>query len=136
MTTRTEIDLTLTALGGTQSPPGPHRHWLIPHQGISGTDRSPVLRVTCRVTRSRAYVSVDRWHGTDVPDELARPWLEEHVWPSVMRAKSNALPCGGSWTAAFPLPVTGLPALLRSWIDQELLWQRTVSPQLGGDREP
>lgn len=74
-------------------------------------------------------LALDRWRTTDREPEVAKEWLEEHVWPIVTRAHdrkktgSGFLPGGGAtFSSAEPIERPDLLEVIVAWVGAELTW--------------
>lgn len=101
-------------------------HWqLLP----VGQDRGPI-RLELELGRAYTMVSIDRWHGRNLPDDQA-PWLDAHVTPFVERALArhrgwSLIPTPGSFSSGRVLTAELLD-LLRVWLPFELDWQQRLA---------
>jgi hypothetical protein len=103
---------------------GPHRGWDVP----SPTGGTFSVEVTLRPRW--CSVAIDRIRTTDRREDVAKPWLEEHIWPYVndalLRRKRvggyGILPSGHTYAGATPIDRCDVPAVLAAWIDAEMTW--------------
>lgn len=128
---RDQIDQLMTQHGARLERRGTHRNYVIP------TGKRGALQVETRVKSPvTTLIAMERWKCLDAPNDIADPWLEEHIWPATRRLMNRTrnhfgfLPTGGSYSGSM-VPTDEAVDLLATWLPMEFEWQRIAAEREG-----